>query len=327
MSDDATASDGSRDDARDAVPPPPAPDAVAADLPRPDDATDPGIPDPVIPPPPAVDPFPSDASIPDPVIPPPPRVDVPVAPQPASPLAGPPEPAPVAADADQEWPVDAAPSPYIDASSTSSPGYAVLAGAIFTVLFLLLAGAVAMLVYLAGNTSFSLPAAEADPEPSNVVVEDSEPAVDPVALTGDPCSDFCVDVAGRIGEGIVAADSGSLWELSRPWAAAESAEVPAEEATSATYRSDVGALTFTVWRFGEDAAAQAAFDDLSSGYGEPVDSGTVYEDGRGAQRTFADGSVQTIVWVVLDGGTLPWVMQVQGPDDRSVQQFYLALPL
>lgn len=87
------------------------------------------------------------------------------------------------------------------------------------------------------------------------------------------------------------------------------------------------ALTFTVWRFDDDTQAQAAFDDLTSGYGDAVDSSTVYEDGRGEQRTFSDGSEQTIVWVVLGDGGQPWVMQVSGPGDPSVRQFYLALPL
>ncbi|MBO9625402.1 MAG: hypothetical protein J7484_03390, partial [Microbacterium sp.] len=228
----------------------------------------------------------------------------------------------------QEWPVDAGPSPYVDAATPASGSYRVLTAVIFAVLVLLLAGAIAAVVYLAGHTTFSLPGADSasDPQPAAVEVTEEAPA-EVVPLIGEPCSDFCTDIGSRAGEVVVGADGGSAWQVSRSWETTELSDLPAEETAEASYDADAGTLSYTVWRFADDASAQAAYDQLNSGLGEVAYSGPAFKDGTGDQRAYIDGGIQTIVWLVVGDESRPWIMRVQGPDVSELEQFYLALPL
>lgn len=214
----------------------------------------------------------------------------------------------------------------------ASGGYRFLTAAIFAFLLLLLGGAIALLVHLAANTSFSLPAADPEPVATAPVESPQDPAapVDPASpaqpLTADECSEFCADLANRAGETVTGLDGGSVWALAKSWATAELATLPAEEAVGAAYESDAGRLDLLVWRFSDDESARDAFDRLAEDLGDPSDTGSVLNDGRGIQNTyFADGR-RTILWTVLGDDAQPWVMEITGPDDEAVQQFYYALP-
>lgn len=232
---------------------------------------------------------------------------------------------------DQQWPADTAISPYIGGTVPTSGNYRVLTAVIMLFLAALLAGGIALIVYLAGHTTLSFPAADPDPRP--VVTEISE-SVTPLApreetspepLDGALCTDFCLDIAGIVGSEIVGADGESVWSLTGGWSTVETSSLSADEAVAADFRSDAGELVFTVWRFSDDDAAQDAQEMLVESLGEPSDSGPAFQDGTGEQGTFDDGSQTTIVWSKLGDGSQPWVMQVRGTG--AVQQFYYALPL
>jgi hypothetical protein len=232
---------------------------------------------------------------------------------------------------DQQWPSDAVISPYIGGTVPASGNYRVLTAVIMLFLLALLAGAIALIVYLAGHTTLSFPSA--DPEPRPVVTEVSETQTpqapreetSPEPLTGALCTDLCVEVAGIVGPQIVGADGESTWALTGAWSTVDTSPLSAEEAAGADYTSDAGELTFTIWRFADDEAAQAAQEALVDSLGDPSDSGAAFQDGTGEQSTFDDGSQTTIVWSKLGDGSQPWVMQVHGTG--AVQQFYYALPI
>lgn len=294
-------------------------------------------PDPVVPPTPVVPPPPVAQDPPqEPVRPPAPPVGTHADPHLAPPVgyaaASAPLPPSAEPDApDQQWPSDAVISPYIGGSVPASGNYRVLTAVIMLFLVALLAGAIALIVYLAGHTTLSFPSADPDPRP--VATEVSESATpqapreetSPEPLTGALCTDLCVEVAGLVGPQIVGADGESTWALTGGWSTVETASLSAEEAVGADYRSDDGELTFTIWRFTDDDAAQDAQELLIESLGEPSDSGAAFQDGTGEQSTFDDGSQTTIVWSKLGDGSQPWVMQVHGTG--AVQQFYYALPL
>lgn len=332
-------SDGTGEDRTDAagsVPPP-----VSPPVPQP--TPPPVTSEPVVPPPVASAPPTAVPVDPEPVLPPPPAAgavaDTHLAPPIGhEPAAVAPMPAPVLAEpdaADQQWPSDAAPSPYIGGSAPASGSYRLLTAVIVLFLAALLAGAIALIVYLAGHTALPFPSAGPEPEPvettqtlpSASAPPSDVPVTEVVALTGDACSDFCLDVANRVGATVVGADGQSTWTVSRAWTTAEVSVVDAEEVVGADYRSDAGELTFIVWRFSDDASAQAAQERIASSLGDPIDSGAAFDDGTGEQSTFADGSLRTIVWSKLGDGGQPWVMEVYGADVDAVQQFYYALPI
>ncbi|WP_217184946.1 hypothetical protein [Streptomyces sp. AC495_CC817] len=251
-------------------------------------------------------------------------------------IVGGPQP-PLPPEGDDAQPAPPAPSPeaesspYIGGETSSSGSYRVLTAVIFLLLGALLAGAVALAAYLASHTTLSFPVSE--PEPVTIVEETPDPVVTDAAaaevepLTAEPCSDFCLDIANRVGAVVVGADGASAWTVSRAWTTAETSVLPAEEAVGADYRSDAGELTFLVWRFADDDSAQAAQDDLVSSTGTAIDSGPAFSNGTGQQSTFADGTLRTIVWSRLGDGTQPWVMEIYGTDVDAVQQFYYALSI
>ncbi|MBO0980245.1 hypothetical protein [Microbacterium sp. SD291] len=232
----------------------------------------------------------------------------------------------------QEWPADAEAPTAADPEAPSSGGYGVLTGMIFAFLLLLLGAAIAVLVYLAGNTSFTLPTFGDEPRPEQTDATVTTPeqenpdAAGEAPLATGVCSEFCADIAARVGTSVIGADGGSAWQLTQEWSDVEVATLPADAVVAAVYEADAGLLEFTVWRFSGDAAAQEAYEQLSSDTGEPSGSGAVYENGSGSQSTFDGDSSRTVIWTVLSDDAQPWVMRVQGPDDDAVQQFYLALP-
>lgn len=210
--------------------------------------------------------------------------------------------------------------------------------AIFSLLVLLLAGAIALVIYLATSTTldwstFDDASAPQTSEPSTSETTGSAEAsgtavdvADSRDLTAEPCTDFCAEIAGQVGASVIGADGAAVWGLATPWTAADSGSLSADEAAGAAYDSDSGRLDFTVWRFADDADAQRGFETLADELGEPTSSDAVYDSGRGTQNTYRDGGSMTILWIVADDEGQPWVMQLQGPDDDSVRQFYLALP-
>lgn len=320
-------------------------DAAGAVPPVPQPTPAPIAPEPVVPPPPVAPAPPSDSAQPEPVLPPPPPAGAvadthlapPIGHDPIAAAAVPvPEPVLVEPDApDQQWPTDAVTSPYIGGTVPASGNYRLLTAVIVLFLVTLLAGAIALIVYLAGHTTLPFPSADPEPEPVETTQTlpaasappSDVPVTEVVALTGDACSDFCLDVANRVGATVVGADGQSAWTVSRAWTTAEISVMDAEEVVGADYRSDAGELTFIVWRFADDASAQAAQERISSSLGDPIDSGAAFDDGTGEQSTFADGSLRTIVWSKLGDGGQPWVMEIYGADVDAVQQFYYALPI
>jgi hypothetical protein len=220
----------------------------------------------------------------------------------------------------------------------ASGSYRAWTVAIFSFLVLLLAGAIALVIYLATNTTldwstFDDASATETSEPATSETTESSDAsgtavdvTDNRDLTAEPCTDFCGEAAGQASASVIGADGAAVWSLATPWTAADSGSLSAEEATGAAYDSDSGRLDFTVWRFADDANAQRGFETLADELGEPTSSDAVYDSGRGTQNTYRDGGAMTITWIVADDDGQPWVMQLQGPDDDAVRQFYLALP-
>ena len=286
--------------------------------------------DDVVPPPPAFE-----GSTGDAVVPPPPAFDASGAGAPASeslrrrtPPAFPPAAAPDASSTAPE-PDPAFVAPEVPASG----GYRAWTVAIFSILVLLLAGAIALVIYLATSTTLNFPSFDdASSDGGSSTVATSAPAADADALpgvgvvAGQPCSDFCGEVSRAVGASVVGADGAVRWGIAEPWTSADGAAADAVEQAVGTYSSSAGSLEFTVWRFDDDTSALAGFDAQTADRGEPVSSDTVYGDGRGQQRTFSDAEGMTIFWVVADDDGNPWVLKVTGPDDAT-NQFYLALPI
>lgn len=310
-----------------------------ADAPSPADSPL-AIPEPVIPPPPPEIPIPdglipsASSDAPDAVIPPPP-LDIPSAdsvippPPPEAMVPSrrstrPASPADAPAAVSEEW------SQPTMTPEVSSGGYRGLTAAIFVFLLVLFAGAIALVIYLATSTRLEFPTfgqeAPVSAPSGASSTEDEASTVAVGALTADPCSDFCADIAAQVGSPVIGADGATEWQLVDPWTVADSAALPAEEATAASYESEAGSLAFTVWRFTDDATAEVAFAVAEDGFGDPSNSNSVYEDGRGTQNTYQDDDSTTVLWIVTGDESQPWVLQVQGDDD-AVRQFYLSLPI
>ncbi len=298
------------------------------------------IPEPVIPPAPPEIPIPdglippASSDVPDAVIPPPP-LDIP----PADSVIPPPPPEAMVPSRRSTRPAgtDDAPAAVSEEWSqptmtpeVSSGGYRGLTAAIFVFLLILFAGAVALVIYLATSTRLELPTfgeeAPVSAPSGSSTTESDAPTVSVASLTTDPCSDFCAEIAAQIGPSVIGADGATEWQLVQPWTVADPAALPAEEATAATFESEVGSLAFTVWKFTDDATAEAAYAIAEEGLGDPSNTNSVYEDGRGTQNTYQDDSSTTVLWIVTGDGSQPWVLQVQGDDD-AVRQFYLSLPI
>ncbi|MHC9044571.1 hypothetical protein ACYX8G_08320 [Microbacterium saperdae] len=300
------------------------------------------IPEPVIPPPPPEIPIPdglippASSDVPDAVIPPPP-LDI----APADSVIPPPPPEAMVPSRRSARPAGTsdAPAPAAVSEEWSQPtmtpevpsgGYRGLTAAIFVFLLILFAGAIALVIYLATSTRLELPSfgqeAPVSAPSGASATEEEASTVSVGSLTTDPCSDFCAEIAGQVGPSVIGADGATEWQLVQPWTVADPAALPAEEATAASYESEVGSLTFTVWKFTDDATAEAAYAVADEGLGDPSDTNSVYEDGRGTQNTYQDDSSTTVLWIVTGDGSQPWVLQVQGDDD-AVRQFYLSLPI
>jgi hypothetical protein len=326
-----------------ATPHDPATPPEPADTPSPADApadSPLALPEPVIPPPPPEIPIPdglippASSDVPDAVIPPPP-LDIP----PADSVIPPPPPEAMVPSRRSTRPAspDDAPAAVSEEWSqptmtpeVSSGGYRGLTAAIFVFLLVLFAGAIALVIYLATSTRLEFPSFGEDAPisaPSGAsTAEDEASTVSVGALTADPCSDFCAEIAAQVGPSVTGADGATEWQLVQPWTVADPAALPAEEATAASYESEAGSLAFTVWEFTDDATAEAAFAIAEEGLGDPSNTNSVYEDGRGTQNTYQDDTSTTVLWIVTGDGSQPWVLQVQGDDD-AVRQFYLSLPI
>jgi hypothetical protein len=257
--------------------------------------------------------------------------------------AAPPAPDANTADADTARTDDAGPvNPYLEPGTAAPNSYRGWTIGIFTGLAVLLIGAILALVYLLNNVplqlpssdekpasaSTSSPSAAADAAESDAAESDAaEPAT--VSEASGTCDVLCADVAAIVGDSVTGADGVATWRLSAPWRTDDDAAAAgsATEATLAEYSSSAGTLTFTVWDFSDDATAEEAFTEISDQYGEPDETGSVYEDGSGTRHEYdADGS-RRILWSVTGEGAHPWVMLVEGPQDDSVFQFYLSLPI
>jgi hypothetical protein len=308
------------------VPPPPVfDDAAAAAVVPPPPVFDDNRADVVVPPPPSFD-GPLTGSVPGAGD----SASAPLRRRPLPPVAVP-EPGPLAPEPDPAFVAPEVPA---------SGGYRGWTVAIFSFLVLLLAGAIALVIYLATSTTLNFPSfddASSDDGASTVStsspVADADDLVDPDDLpgvgvvAGQPCSDFCGQVATAVGARVVGQDGDVDWRIAEPWISEEIAQQGVRERTVGTYSSSVGTLEFTVWSFDDDATALTGFEAQNLDRGEPTESDTVYADGRGQQNTYVDAAGMTIIWVVADEDGHPWVLQVVGPDDEAVHQFYLALPI
>lgn len=231
----------------------------------------------------------------------------------------------------------------------SSGGYRGLTIAIFAFLFVLLGAAIAVGIYLASSVPLNLPSfgssSSAQDESGSSAASDAPSAATggesasegdsnsategqgdgEGAVAGQPCSDFCAEVARTVGRSVVGTD-GTRWDIAEPWVSSDVAGLSAAESAVGSYDAMPGSVSFSVWRFDDSAAAETGFGVLARTLGEPTSSDSVYGGGRGTQNTYTDGDAMTIIWIVADDDGQPWVMQVQGPNDEAVSQLYLALP-
>lgn len=313
-----------------------------------DDSVNPQNPpaDAVIPPPPPETPIPEGLIPPEPVIPPstavipPPPADIP----PADSVIPPPPPeamlpssrssrrTPAIFEGEQPSAVaDDWAQPSVAPEVPSSGGYRGLTAAIFAFLLLLLVAAIAVGIYLATTTSFTLPSfasSSQEPDEAPVVAAGEESEAPDSVVTSGTCGALCTQVSETVGASVASLDGTYEWQLTRPWSDVEAdSSLSAEETVAAAYESQAGPLDFTVWRFADDAMAERAFADLSARQGEPTETTSVYENGSGTANTFEGDSSTTKMWVVTGDGSQPWVLQVQGAADDAVNLFYLALPI
>lgn len=275
----------------------------------------------------------------DDVVPPPPAFDGGVTGAPASdslrrrslPPVAAPDPGPLAPEPDPAFVAPEVPA---------SAGYRGWTVAIFSFLVLLLAGAIALVIYLATSTTLNFPsfddAAADDRSETVTTAAPTAPAAPTVdvddldgvgVVAGQPCSAFCHEISSQVGVRVVGADGDVEWSIAEPWVSTEIGEQGIVESAVGTYSSSVGTLEFTVWNFDDDAAAQAGFEAQNLDRGEPTASDAVYADGTGLQNTYVDDAGMTIIWIVDGDDGHPWVMRVTGPEDSAVSQFYLALPI
>lgn len=224
------------------------------------------------------------------------------------------------------------------AGGTEGNSYRGWTVAIFAGLAVLFIGAIVLIAYLVNNAPLALPSSE---ETTVVSSQDESEPVDTTTVTttsteaptpdeptvSTACAALCDDVAALVGDEVTGQD-GVTWTLSGTWAAVTVTDVAATESVVGKYTSSVGDLTFTIWAFGDDGAADDAFTTLSAERGSPEHSDSVYEDGSGIRESFLTDASETVLWSVTGENGRPWVMELAGPKaDGAVFDFYLALPI
>ncbi|GAB3633120.1 hypothetical protein GCM10027421_24730 [Microbacterium shaanxiense] len=224
------------------------------------------------------------------------------------------------------------------AGGTEGNSYRGWTVAIFAGLAVLLIGAIVLMAYLVNNAPLALPSSdettvassedESEPVDTTTVTSTSTEAPAPeTPTTGTECAALCDDVAALVGDEVTGQD-GVTWTLSGSWATVEVVDVAATETVVGRYASSAGDLTFTIWAFDDDGAADDAFTTLSAERGSPDHSDSVYEDGSGNRDSFLADASETVLWSVTGDNGRPWVMELAGPDaDGTVFDFYLALPI
>lgn len=282
----------------------------------------------------------SHAVVPDPVIPEPvlPPSAVPervVPPAPLSPSVPPPPPAPRA----EATPPAQAASGYTDANPYLEPGtaapnsYRGWTVGIFTGLAVLLIGAIVALVYLFNNAPWEFAAAGESSVVETSTTDPSDPApvettaTEPVTPASGQCGELCLEVGSTVGDSVTGMDGDVTWQLAEAWETAGYLLLPAKETVAAEYESSIGTLSFTVWGFEDDAAADDAFAELAGERGEPEATEEVYEGGVGVRNDYRGDGSFSVLWSVTGDESRPWVLFVEGPDDDAVLQFYYSLPI
>ncbi|MDQ0643154.1 hypothetical protein [Microbacterium murale] len=221
------------------------------------------------------------------------------------------------------------------AGGTEGNSYRGWTVAIFAGLTILLIGAIVLIAYLANNAPLALPSPE---ETTVASSQDESEAVDTTTVTAPTltteaptaaagCAAVCTDVTALVGDEVVGQD-GVIWTLAGQWTTADPASLPAAETVVGHYASIAGDLTFTIWAFDDDVAADDAFATLSAERGSPDHSDSVYDNGSGIRDSFLTDASETVLWSVTGDEGRPWVMEVAGPNaDGAVFDFYLALPI
>jgi hypothetical protein len=148
--------------------------------------------------------------------------------------------------------------------------------------------------------------------------------VDEVSESG--CSDLCAEISTAV-KSTITGRGGVVWTTDEDWQDAAAPVASASGATSASFTSTAGELRLSVIAFADDDVVAAAGEELGAQRSEPLTSeSSVYDDGTGTSRIYADGAQQAIIWHVPSADAAPRLMLIEGPDDEAVFDFYLALP-
>lgn len=309
------------------------PDAVVPELAIPDadlsdvDVTAPDIPEAVIP----------ESLLAEPVIPPPPAETVTRPRRRESRPAGEFAPAPPAAAAASTaapasaTAADSVPQPaVVPPAAGASRGYTGWTIAVYSILAVLLIGAVGLIGVLVSGGVSPFPASAPEsrsPAPSESataggVAPRDEPSTDADRPVTVGCEQLCGQLTDLVGEQVSGAD-GTPWVRSWGWGTLALPQQGSEETIAAEYTSDAGALMLTVRGYESDAAAEAALEGIRAERGEPDRRSSVYDDGTGVTYYYGGGT-PTVLWFV-EGRDRPWVLQLEGASAEALWHFYLAL--